>query len=85
MPNKVRKPLKAKIIASENSQSVAQMGSLTISSLVIPKTQPYLKDRCIPFIRLTRRWLKEAGFKIDSRVDIIVNNQLLIIKPVNVQ
>ncbi len=73
-----RKPLKAKVIASENSQSVVYMQSLTISSQHLPY------GKSVPFIRLLGVWLENAGFTIDSKVDVLVDNNLLIIKPARI-
>lgn len=69
------KPRRAKIIPSENPQSVVHLRSLTISSQYLPY------GKSVPFIRLLGVWLEEAGFRMDSKVDVIVDTNLLIIKP----
>ncbi len=84
MPNKKtssRKPLKAKVVKNRSSKSAVHLRQLTVSSQTVPSgsSNNGLKD--IPFLRLTGVWLDEAGFRIDSKVDIIVDNNLLIIKP----
>ena len=54
---------------------------LTVSSQSITSQSSANGLKNIPFLRLTGVWLDEAGFRIDSKVDIIVDNNLLIIKP----
>ena len=39
-------------------------------------------DSAVPFIRLCGKWLKEAGFSVDDKVNVIVKNNLLVIEPV---
>ncbi|MCC8154029.1 MAG: hypothetical protein LIP01_07350, partial [Tannerellaceae bacterium] len=71
-----RKPHKVRVIVSQNSQSVAYMRTLTISSQELPY------GKSVPFIRLLGLWLEDAGFPINSKVDVLVDDNLLIIKPV---
>ncbi len=56
---------------------------LTVSSQSVTSQSSANGLKNIPFLRLTGVWLDEAGFRIriDSKVDIIVDNNLLIIKP----
>lgn len=35
----------------------------------------------VPFLKLSGKWLEEAGFNISSTVSIIVKDNLLIIEP----
>ena len=42
----------------------------------------YQLNRAVPFIRLCGKWLKEAGFSVDDKVNVIVKNNLLVIEPV---
>ena len=76
------KPLKAKVVKSRTSKSVVHLRHLKVSSQSVSckNSGNGLKD--IPFLRLTGVWLSEVGFGIDSKVEIIVDNNLLIIKPV---
>lgn len=76
-----QKPLKAKVVNSITGESVVHIRRLKVSSqsVACKNSGNGLKD--IPFLRLTGVWLNEAGFGIDSKVDIIVDNNLLIIKP----
>lgn len=82
-----RKTIKAKNIASDNLHSVIHRRILTVSSRYRPsESQMYYKGpgTNVPFLRISGRWLEEAGFPIDCKVDVIVDNNLLIIKPVEV-
>ncbi|MCC8198231.1 MAG: type I toxin-antitoxin system SymE family toxin [Tannerellaceae bacterium] len=81
------KPIKAKNIASDNLHSAIHRRILTVSSRYRPsESQMYYKGpgTNVPFLRISGRWLEEAGFPIDCKVDVIVDNNLLIIKPVEV-
>lgn len=75
------KPFKAKVVKSRTGKSVVHLRRLKVSSqsVTCKNSGNGLKD--IPFLRLTGAWLNEVGFRIDSKVDIIVDNNLLIIKP----
>ncbi|MCD7977054.1 MAG: type I toxin-antitoxin system SymE family toxin, partial [Tannerellaceae bacterium] len=82
-----RKPIKAKNIASDSLHSTIHRRILTVSSRYRPsESQMYYKGpgTNVPFLRISGRWLEEAGFPIDCKVDVIVDNNLLIIKPVEV-
>jgi len=82
-----KKPIQAKNITSDSLHSVIHRRILTVSSRYRPsESKMYYKGpgTNVPFLRISGRWLEEAGFPIDSKVDVIVDNQLLIIKPVEV-
>jgi len=36
----------------------------------------------VPFIRICGKWLKDAGFSVDDKVKITVNDNLLILETV---
>jgi len=36
----------------------------------------------VPYLRLSGKWLQEAGFDIDSTVNVTVLDNLLIIRPI---
>jgi len=36
----------------------------------------------VPFIRLCGKWLSDAGFSVDDKVNVTVKNNLLVIEPV---
>jgi hypothetical protein len=36
----------------------------------------------VPFIRLCGKWLKDAGFSIEDKVNVTVKDNLLVIEPV---
>lgn len=76
-----QKPLKAKVVKSRTNKSIVHLRRLKVSSqsVICKNSVNGLKN--IPFLRLTGVWLNEVGFQIDSKVDIIVDNNLLIIKP----
>jgi len=76
-----KKPLKAKVLKIKNSDESLHLRRLTVSSqsVVNKKSSNGLKP--IPFLRLMGVWLDQAGFPINSQVDVIVDNNLLIIKP----
>lgn len=76
------KPPKARVVKSTRGKSVVHLRRLKVSSqsVTCKNSRNGLKD--IPFLRLTGVWLDQAGFSIDTKVDIIVDNNLLIIKPV---
>ena len=78
------KPLKAKVVKSRTGKSTVHLRRLKVSSqsVVCRSSGNGLKD--IPFLRLTGVWLSEVGFRVDSKVDIIVDNNLLIIKPAEI-
>ncbi|MCD8031330.1 MAG: SymE family type I addiction module toxin [Bacteroides sp.] len=76
-----KKPLKAKVLKIKNSDESLHLRRLTVSSqsVINKKSSNGLKP--IPFLRLMGVWLDQAGFPINSQVDVIVDNNLLIIKP----
>ncbi|MCD8029693.1 MAG: type I toxin-antitoxin system SymE family toxin [Bacteroides sp.] len=80
-----RRSLKANVVKIKNSESVVHLRRLIISSqsVVNKKSSNGLKP--IPFLRLKGIWMEEAGFPADSQVDVIVDNNLLIIKPAGMQ
>lgn len=81
MPNISKKPLKAKVVEGRNSNSTIHLRRLTVSSQTVCSESSINGLKEIPFIRLTGVWLHNAGFSIDSKVDVIVDDNLLIIKP----
>lgn len=80
-----RKPFKAKVVKSRTGKSVVHIRHLTVSSQAVSCRNSWNGLKNIPFLRLTGVWLDEVGFRIDSKVDIIVDNNLLIIKPAAIQ
>lgn len=49
------------------------------------KLQPLHRNydyKPVPFLRLSGKWLQQAGFSIDTTVTVIVEDNLLIIRPV---
>ena len=78
---RTRKPLKAKVIKSRTGKSVVHLRHLKFSSLSVVCISSGNGQKDIPFLCLTGIWLDEVGFHIVSKVDIIVDNNLLIIKP----
>lgn len=81
MPNISRKPLKAKVVKGRNSKSTVHLRRLTVTSQSVSSVSSNNGLKAIPFIRLTGVWLDNAGFSIDSKVDVIVDDNLLILKP----
>lgn len=82
-----RKPLKATVITREEAPGcVVHLRRLTVSSLSVCYRGRLVGSqvRNYPFLRLTGRWLEEAGFPIRSEVEVVVENNLLVIKPVGV-
>jgi hypothetical protein len=81
-----QKPLKTiKVVKSGTGKSVVHIRRLKVSSQAVACRSSYNGLKNIPFLRLTGVWLNEAGFRIDSNVDIIVDDNLLIIKPAIIQ
>jgi hypothetical protein len=81
-----RKPLKAiKVVKSRTGKSIIHIRRLKVSSQSVACRSSNNGLKNIPFLRLTGVWLDEVGFRIDSKVDIIVDDNLLIIKPSVVQ
>ena len=80
-----RQPHKAKVVTSRTGKPVVHLRRLKVSSqsVTCKNARNGLKE--IPFLRLTGVWLDEVGFRIDTKVDIIIHNNLLIIKPAAVQ
>jgi len=35
----------------------------------------------VPFIRLCGKWLKDAGFSVDDKVNVTVKDNLLVLEP----
>ncbi len=42
--------------------------------------ETYQNRNKVPYLRLSGTWMHEAGFKISSKVNVIVKNNLLIIE-----
>lgn len=80
-----RKPYKAKLVKSRTGKSVVHLRRLKVSSQSVTCKNSGNGLKNIPFLRLTGIWLDEVGFGIDTKVDIIVDNNLLIIKPVAIK
>ncbi len=76
-----KKSLKAKVVKIKNSDEVIHMRRLTISSQSVANKKSHNGLKAIPFLRIMGVWLEEAGFPIRSQVDVMVDNNLLIIKP----
>jgi len=36
----------------------------------------------VPFIRLCGKWLKDAGFSVDDKINVTVKDNLLVLEPV---
>jgi len=87
IPQKKRKekssphPRPTKELKSKSNVSAIQVRHLKVSSQAVPRENSFNGIRNIPFLRLTGVWLENAGFPVDSKVDIIVGNNLLVIKP----
>ena len=41
----------------------------------------YQLNCAVPFIRLCGKWLEEAGFSIEDKVNVTVRDNLLMIEP----
>lgn len=80
-----RKPLKAKVVKSRTGKSAVHLRRLKVSSQAVTCKNSGNGLKEIPFLRLTGVWLDEIGFGIDTKVDIIVDNNLLIIKPAAIE
>jgi len=80
-----RKPHKAKIVKSKTGKSAVHLRRLKVSSQSVTCRNSGNGLKYIPFLRLTGVWLDEVGFRIDTKVDIIVDNNLLIIKPTTIE
>ncbi len=76
-----KKPLKAKVLKIKNSDESLHLRRLIVSSQSVANKQSNNGLKSIPFLRLMGVWLDQAGFPINSQVDVIVDNHLLIIKP----
>lgn len=49
------------------------------------KLQPLHRNynyKPVPFLRLSGKWLQQAGFCIDSTVSVTVEDNLLVIRPI---
>ncbi len=77
------KPVQANEIVNENPDPVVHLRRLTVSALYIPYQGRFMwgKGKIHPFLRLKGRWLEKAGFTIQSQVEVIVKDNLLIIRP----
>ena len=73
--------LNTKVEKSQTGKSVVHVRRLKVSSQSVACRNSRNGLKNIPFLRLTGVWLNEVGFQVDSKVDIIVDNNLLIIKP----
>jgi len=62
-------------------KSIQPLRHLTVSSQAVQRKKHWNGLRNIPFLKLTGVWLEEAGFPIDCKVGVVVENNLLIIKP----
>jgi len=80
-----RRSLKANVVKIKNSESVVHLRRLTISSQSVVNKKSWNGLKPIPFLRLQGLWMEEAGFPANSQVDVIVDNNLLIIKPAEMQ
>ncbi len=76
------KPVQANEIVNENPDPVVHLRRLTVSALYIPYQGRFMwgKGKIHPFLRLKGRWLEKAGFTIHSQVEVIVKDNLLIIR-----
>lgn len=81
--NKSNKPVAKK----RNSLSKVQVRSLTVSHLTCERKRltfdTWQNRNKVAYLKLTGKWLEEAGFTISRKVNIIVRNNLLIIETVN--
>ncbi|MCC8188531.1 MAG: hypothetical protein LIP08_13815 [Bacteroides sp.] len=76
-----KKSLKAKVLKIKNSDESLHLRRLTVSSQSVVNKKSSNGLKSIPFLRLMGVWLDRVGFPINSQVDVIVDNNLLIIKP----
>ncbi len=66
--------------------------TLTISSLYPSSSAPSgwrsvrqaRRQRAVPFLRLSGRWLESAGFEIGSKVRVVVEADRLVVEPADV-
>ncbi|MCD7978094.1 MAG: SymE family type I addiction module toxin [Tannerellaceae bacterium] len=80
---KVPKP-RPKRPSVKQSLSYPHVRKLTVSSQAVARVKSWNGLRSIPFLKLTGIWLEEVGFPVDAKVDVIVDNNLLVIKPAKV-
>ncbi|MCC8186441.1 MAG: type I toxin-antitoxin system SymE family toxin [Bacteroides sp.] len=77
------KPVQANEIVNKNPDSIVHLRKLTVSASYIPYQGRFMwgKGNIHPFLRLKGRWLEKAGFTVHSQVDVIMKDNLLIIRP----
>lgn len=61
--------------------SYPHLRKLTVYSQAVVRKKSWNGLINIPFLKLTGVWLEESGFPVNCKVDVIVDNNLLIIKP----
>ncbi|MCC8197936.1 MAG: type I toxin-antitoxin system SymE family toxin [Tannerellaceae bacterium] len=70
--------------SSKKVPSYPHLRKLTVSSQAVARVKSANGFKSIPFLKLTGIWLEEIGFPVDAKVDVIVDNNLLVIKPADV-
>lgn len=88
MPNVKNQSRRNKSVAkNQKTLPKVQIRRLKVSSLSVEKERlsfPIIgKRKRVPFLKLSGKWLEDAGFSISSNVSIIVKDNLLIIKPID--
>ena len=43
----------------------------------------YQNDKCVPFIKLTGKWLEENNFKVGDRIKVSLGKDILLITKEN--
>lgn len=86
MPNvKSQSQCNKPVAKKRKSLPKVQIRSLKVSYLSVEKERlsfdTWENRNKVPYLKLSGKWLEDAGFSISCKVDIIVDNNLLIIKP----